>query len=84
MSGYPITEDFNGERFEGAGFHDLLIKDGRRQSAAAAYLHPAAGRPNLEIVTGAHVRAPAVRGRACTGVEYVREGATSECAAERR
>ena len=30
--GYPVTADFNGERFEGAGFHDLLIKDGRRRA----------------------------------------------------
>ena len=53
--GYPVTADFNGERFEGAGFHDLLIKDGRRTSAAVTYLHPAEERPNVEIITGAHV-----------------------------
>jgi choline dehydrogenase-like flavoprotein len=36
--GHPVTEDFNGEQFEGAGFHDLLIKDGRRTSAAVTYV----------------------------------------------
>jgi len=76
--GHPVTEDFNGERFEGAGFHDLLIKDGRRQSAAAAYLHPASSRPNLEIVTGAHVVRLLFAGDRCTGVEYVRDGRTEQ------
>ena len=74
--GYPVTDDFNGERFEGAGFHDLLIKDGRRTSAAATYLHPASGRPNLDVVTGAHVARVLTAGDRCTGVEYVRNGAT--------
>ena len=73
-TGYPVTEDFNGERFEGAGVHDLLIKDGRRQSAAAAYLHPVAERPNLEVVTNAHVRQLLVSGDRCTGVRYERRG----------
>jgi choline dehydrogenase len=81
--GYPVTQDFNGERFEGAGFHDLLIKDGRRTSAAATYLHPASERPNLEIVTGAHVAKVLVAGDRCTGVEYVQDGATHQLAVER-
>ena len=81
--GHRVTEDFNGEHFEGAGFHDLLIKDGRRTSAAVTYLHPASTRPNLEIVTGAHVARVLVGGGRCTGVEYVKDGATHELAAER-
>jgi choline dehydrogenase-like flavoprotein len=80
--GYPITDDFNGERFEGAGFHDLLIKDGRRTSAADTYLHPASGRPNLEVVTGAQVSRVLMAGDRCVGVEYVRDGATQELRAD--
>jgi choline dehydrogenase len=76
--GYPVTDDFNGERCEGAGFHDLLIKDGRRQSAAAAYLHPASARPNLQVITHAHVRRLVVAGDRCTGVEYEHHGRLEE------
>ncbi len=35
-----LTDDFNGAHAEGAGWHDLSISDGTRQSTAAAYLHP--------------------------------------------
>jgi choline dehydrogenase len=80
--GHPVSEDFNGAQFEGAGFHDLLIKGGRRQSAAAAYLHPAMGRPNLEIITGAHARRLLFAGDRCTGVQYVRDGRSEEVAAD--
>jgi choline dehydrogenase len=81
--GYPVSLDFNGEQFEGAGFHDLLIKDGRRTSAAVTYLHPASRRPNLEIITGAHVARVLTAGGRCTGVEYVKDGVTHELVAER-
>jgi choline dehydrogenase len=81
--GYPVTDDFNGKRFEGAGFHDLIIKDGRRTSAAVTYLHPASGRPNLDIVTGAHVARVLTAGARCTGVEYVKDGTTNQVAVER-
>jgi choline dehydrogenase len=81
--GYPVTEDFNGAHYEGAGFHDLLIKDGRRTSAAVTYLHPASGRANLDVVTGAHVARVLVAGDRCTGVEYVKDGATHRVTAER-
>ena len=81
--GHPVTEDFNGARFEGAGFHDLLIKDGKRTSAAVTYLHPASGRPNLEVITGAHVAKVLVAGDRCTGVEYLKDGATHQLQVER-
>jgi len=79
--GRPVTEDFNGEHFEGAGFHDLLIKDGERHSAAAAYLHPAAARPNLELITRAQVRRLLVSGGRCTGVHYEHGGHLEELVA---
>ena len=39
-AGFPPTDDFNGAHAEGAGWHDLSISGGTRQSTAAAYLHP--------------------------------------------
>jgi choline dehydrogenase len=77
--GHPVTDDHNGAQFEGAGLHDMSIVDGRRQSAADAYLHPNADRANLEVVTGAHVHALLFAGERCVGVRYGREdGAVEE------
>src|SRR5262249_2883101 len=48
--GLPGTDDFNGEQQEGIGAYQLTVKDGRRWSAADAFLHPIAARPNLRIL----------------------------------
>ncbi|MEM6495626.1 MAG: choline dehydrogenase [Pseudomonadota bacterium] len=53
--GVPRSDDFNGERQEGAGYFQLTSANGRRCSAAVAFLRPAANRKNLDIVTHAHV-----------------------------
>ena len=39
-AGYPLTEDVNGYRQEGFAAFDRNVHDGRRLSAARAYLHP--------------------------------------------
>ncbi len=51
--GIPRTEDFNGERQEGAGYYQLTTRNGWRISAADAYLRPARRRRNLRVITGA-------------------------------
>ena len=71
---YPLTDDFNGATQEGAGYHELTIADGKRQSTALAYLHPAIDRPNLTVLTGAYARRLTFDGKRCTGVEYERNG----------
>ena len=71
---HPITADFNAEQFEGAGYHDLLIKDGQRQSAADAYLHPSASRENLRVITRASVHKLLFSGDRCIGVRYLHDG----------
>jgi choline dehydrogenase len=68
--GYPYTEDFNGPTLEGVGFHHLDIKDGKRQSAAVAYLDPALGRPNLTFIGDANAERLLFSGTRCVGVEY--------------
>ena len=80
-AGHRVTDDFNGECFEGAGFHDLLIRNGKRQSAADAYLHPVSDRRNLEIVTHAPVQQLLLSGDRCTGVRYERDGRLEELVA---
>jgi choline dehydrogenase len=52
-AGYKRTEDYNDYDQEGVGYFQLTMKGGRRCSSAVAYLKPARGRSNLEIVTNA-------------------------------
>jgi choline dehydrogenase len=70
QAGYPLTEDVNGEQQEGFGRIDRTTRNGRRWSAARAYLRPALDRPGLVTQTGALVhRIMLDQGRAI-GVEY--------------
>lgn len=69
-AGYAVTEDINGMQQEGFGWPDMNIADGRRQSAADAYLRPVLGRSNLTVMTDAVVRRLLVRAGRCHGVEY--------------
>lgn len=53
--GVPRTYDFNGAQQEGTGYFQLTAHNGWRVSAADAYLHPAASRNNLRVITDAQV-----------------------------
>jgi len=70
QAGHPLTNDVNGAQQEGFSHFDRNIKGGRRHSAARAYLHPVLDRPNLDVVTGAHIRRLLFDGKTATGVEY--------------
>jgi choline dehydrogenase len=74
--GYPYTEDFNGPNMHGAGWHHVNIKDGKRHSAAVAYLLPALQRPNLTLSANSQATRLLFDGKRCTGVEYVQDGET--------
>jgi choline dehydrogenase len=54
-AGYKFNPDYNGAEQEGVGFFQLTARNGRRCSAAVAYLNPARSRDNLEIITHAQV-----------------------------
>lgn len=73
-AGSPRNDDFNGPRQVGAGSFQLTQKDGRRWSAADAYLHPAAHRSNLTILTNAVVQRVEIVDGLATGVGFVRYG----------
>ena len=81
--GFPITEDFNGERTDGFGMPDFTTRNGRRDSAADAYLRPALGRPNLEVRTGALAERVSVSDGRATGVVYRKGGEAREVLAAR-
>jgi choline dehydrogenase len=73
-TGQRRARDISGGLEEGFAPVDLNIVDGRRQSAADAYLTPALGRPNLTVVTGATAHRLLFDGHRCTGVEYDVDG----------
>jgi choline dehydrogenase len=74
QAGYPLTDDVNGYRQEGFAAFDRNVHNGRRLSAARAYLHPVMGRPNLEVHTLAYATKILFEGGRATGVEYTRAG----------
>jgi choline dehydrogenase len=80
--GLPANEDFNGPAQDGTGFYQVTQRDGRRWSAADAYLHPAISRPNLTVHTDALVTGIIVDGGRATGVRYLRRGVEEVARAE--
>ena len=73
--GVPANDDFNGARQDGVGYYQVTQRGGRRWSAADAYLHPAAERPNLTVRTDALVTAVEIEGGRAIGVRYLHRGA---------
>jgi choline dehydrogenase len=73
-AGYSLTEDYNGAKQEGFGPMEMTVWQGRRWSAANAYLRPALKRPNVELMTGVHAERITFDGRRATGVAIRRWG----------
>jgi choline dehydrogenase len=74
QAGHRLTPDFNGFQQEGFGPYQLTIRDGKRWSAAAAYLHPVLGRPNLTAEIDARTTRILLENGRATGVEFVQAG----------
>ncbi|MGE0746761.1 MAG: GMC family oxidoreductase [Rhodospirillales bacterium] len=72
--GYPVNDDYNGGDQEGFGRIQHTIGNGRRCSAAVAYLYPAIGRGNVKLESRAHVTRVLFDGDRAVGVEYVQNG----------
>ncbi|MEO8812759.1 MAG: choline dehydrogenase [Caulobacteraceae bacterium] len=81
-AGYKTTGDFNGFQQEGFGPYQLTIKNGRRWSAASAYLHPALARPNLTALTGARTTRILIEKGRAVGVEFAHDGKTASAFAD--
>ena len=81
-AGAVANPDFNGQSQDGVGFYQVTQKDGRRWSAADAYLHPADGRPNLTVQTDALATSVVVEGGRAVGVRYLHRGAEHVARAE--
>jgi choline dehydrogenase len=83
QNGIDYNPDFNSGDQEGVGYYQITARDGRRMSAARAYLHPALKRPNCEVITKAHVTRILFDDRIADGVEYVRNGQKQRLRANR-
>jgi choline dehydrogenase len=81
QAGFERTSDVNGYRQEGFGLFDRTIRNGRRRSAARAYLHPVAHRPNLEVRCRAFVLNVVFDGTRAVGVDVGYRGAIERIAA---
>jgi choline dehydrogenase len=82
QAGFEVTEDYNGEKQEGFGLMEQTIYNGRRWSAANAYLKPALKRPNVDLMHCYARRIIIENGRA-VGVEIERGGSVEIVKANR-
>jgi choline dehydrogenase len=83
--GMPVLDDQNGAREEldgGFALMNQIIREGRRQSMARAYLYPVLSQPNVTLLVNTHVERLTFSGKRATGVEIKRAGVTSLVAAK--
>src|SRR6478735_8774428 len=66
-----------------AGYYQKTILDGKRHSAADAYLAPALSRPNLEVRSQCQATKLVIENHKATGIEYVRDGKPERARAAR-
>lgn len=82
----PVT-DFNGGDNAGCAYFEVNQRRGIRLNTARAFLKPAAGRPNLTIMTGCHVERLLLeeteQGVACRGVRFTGGGKVFSARAHR-
>ncbi|GAA1468776.1 GMC family oxidoreductase [Microbacterium thalassium] len=80
--GYPVTP---ANLPNGQGFSQTMLTQhrGARASTADAYVRPARRRPNLRVVTGAHVRRVTFRDGRATGVYVEIDGIPRHALARR-
>lgn len=82
QAGYETTDDYNGQKQEGFGPMEQTVWNGRRWSAANAYLRPAQATGKVEIVKGLAEKVVIEDGRA-TGVRLSRGGKSEVIKAKR-
>ncbi|MBI2316025.1 MAG: GMC family oxidoreductase N-terminal domain-containing protein [Betaproteobacteria bacterium] len=81
--GYPYNDDYNGRDQEGFAVHQLTIRNGRRCSAAVAYLRPAMKRGNVSVRVKALASRVLFEDERAVGVEYLTGGQTLAAYASR-
>jgi choline dehydrogenase len=79
--GVAKVDDFNTGDNAGSSYFQVNQKAGRRWSAARAFLKPALGRPNLQLITGAEIERVTFEGRRAAGVVFTKDGQRFEARA---
>ncbi|TRC79432.1 choline dehydrogenase [Mesorhizobium sp. WSM4310] len=74
QAGLPLNPDFNGAAQEGVGTYQISTKNGRRMSAARAFLRPAMKRGNVRVETNALATRILFEGKRAIGIEYLQNG----------
>lgn len=74
--GMPYNADFNGATQPGTGLYQTTNRDGRRCSAAVAYLRSARNRPNLTVKTGVLAKRILIENNRAVGVEFFQGSST--------
>ncbi|MEZ5872156.1 MAG: GMC family oxidoreductase N-terminal domain-containing protein [Nitratireductor sp.] len=83
QAGLGENDGFNGATQEGTGLYQLTTRNGKRHSAADAFLRPAMKRSNVSVTTRATVTRILFDGRKAIGVEYERNGRREKLMARR-
>ncbi len=73
-AGFPSTDDYNGADQEGFCRWQMTVRNGRRCSAAAAYMLPAMRRDNLTVRTYALATQIVLDGTRATGISFQHDG----------
>ena len=82
-AGYPRRTDLNGYQQEGFGPSNSTVSKGRRANTARMFLHPVAGRANLDVRTEATVLRVVMEQGCARGVEFERAGQRARVDARR-
>jgi choline dehydrogenase/4-pyridoxate dehydrogenase len=82
-AGHPTTPDYNGAQQEGFGRWQSTIHNGRRCSAADAYLRPSLSRGRIKVITGTLATRVIFEKSRAVGVEYTKGAERSIARAER-
>ncbi len=82
-TGLPYNADYNGATQDGMGRGQFTIRNGRRHTAADAFLRPALRRKNVRLLTKSHVTHIVMAGTRATAVAYMRNGRTAIVKAHR-
>lgn len=84
--GLPVVEDLNGEREvtgNGFGLMNQIIKDGKRQNMARAFLYPVLAQENVTILVNTPVTRVVIEGDRAVGVECISNGKVMTISADR-
>ncbi len=81
--GFPAASDFTGPNSEGVGLRQGVIRHGKRETTARAFLRPALRGGNVALHTQALARKVIVESGRAVGVVYERAGEQHEVRATR-